>query len=49
MKKLNSFIAVLAIISFMLGQEENNSPTFNVSFAQEMSERSVDGRVMLLI
>ena len=49
MKKLNSFIAVLAIVSFMLGQEENNSPTFNVSFAQELSESSVDGRVMLLI
>jgi len=49
MKKLSSFIAVLAIVSFMLGQEENNSPTFNVSFAQELSESSVDGRVMLLI
>ncbi len=49
MKKQNSFIAVLAILSLMLGQEENNSPTFNVSFAQELSENSVDGRVMLLI
>jgi hypothetical protein len=49
MKKLNSFIAVLAIVSLMLGQEENNSPTFNISFAQELSESSVDGRVMLLI
>ena len=49
MKKLNSFIAVFAIVSLMLGQEENNSPTFNVSFAQELSEKSVDGRVLLLI
>jgi len=49
MKKLNAFIAVLAIVSFMLGQEENNSPTFNVSFAQELSEGSVDGRILLLI
>jgi hypothetical protein len=49
MKKLNTFIAVLAIVSFMLGQEENNSPTFNVSFAQELSEGSVDGRILLLI
>ena len=49
MKKLNSFIAALALVSLMLGQEENNSPTFNVSFAQELSESSVDGRVMLLI
>jgi len=49
MKKLNSFIAILAIVSFMSGQMESNSPTFNISFAQELSESSVDGRVMLLI
>ncbi len=49
MKKLNYFIAVLAIVSLMLGQEENNSPSFNVSFAQELSNKSVDGRVLLLI
>jgi hypothetical protein len=49
MKKLNSFIAILAIVSFMLGQGKNNSPTFNVSFAHELSKGPVDGRIMLLI
>ncbi|MEE8478430.1 MAG: hypothetical protein V3S42_00335, partial [Candidatus Neomarinimicrobiota bacterium] len=49
MKKLNYLIAVLAIISLMFGQEKNNSPKFNISFAQELSEGVIDGRVMLLI
>ncbi len=49
MKKLNYFIVVLVIVSVVLGQKKNNSPTFDVSFAQELSDDSVDGRVMLLI
>jgi len=49
MKKLNALIAVFAVGSLMFGQEENNSPTFNISFTQELSENSVDGRVLLLI
>ena len=49
MKKLNYFIVVLVIVSVVLGQKKNNSPTFDVSFAQELSEDSVDWRVKLLI